>query len=182
MARVAKDDPAALDRLIFRYWGSLVGFCHGYLPDVDAAEDVAQETFVRVWEHRTEWSPSGSVASYLYSIARNIALNRQRRRNVREESSESLRRKNAARHTSSPLKHAEAGELREAIDRAIETLPDRRREVFRLSRFEGLSYREIADVLDISPQTVANHMSAALADLREALAPLLDDSSRGDPS
>lgn len=182
MARIAEDDAGALDTLISRYWEALVRFSYGYASNIDVAEDIAQDTFVRVWQRRADWRESGAVTSYLYSIARNLALNRKRRQSTHARSAETLRRRSKRRRAPTPLEEAEAGELLDAVERSIGTLSERRREVFRLSRFEGLSYAEIADVLGISPQTVANHMSTALSQLRELLAPLLEESSRSDSS
>jgi len=68
---------------------------------------------------------------------------------------------------------AEHGQLSDAVRSALADLPPRRREVFSLARFHGLSYAEIAETLDVSPQTVANQMSAALSTLRKQLAPFI---------
>lgn len=175
MVRVAQGDADALDTLLSRYWEPLLRFCRGYGLSLDDAEDVAQMTFVRVWEHRAGWRLTGSVTSYLYSISRNLTLNWKRRRATHEERTATLRRREERRRTPTPLEETEAGELRDAVESAIRALSERREEVFRLSRFEGLSYTEISAVLGISPQTVANHMSKALSELRDSLGPLLED-------
>jgi RNA polymerase sigma-70 factor (ECF subfamily) len=70
-----------------------------------------------------------------------------------------------------PYEDVQGAELQRLAAAAVSRLPERRREVFRLAREEGLSYQEIADILGLSTQTVANHMSLALADLRTALRP-----------
>src|SRR2546427_11523414 len=83
MQRLAHGDVAALKRLIDVYWVPLLGYATRVLQQPDAAEDVAQETFVRIWERRNEWRPEGSPRAYLYHIARNLALNERRRVRVR---------------------------------------------------------------------------------------------------
>ena len=75
--------------------------------------------------------------------------------------------------TPTPAEETIAADLRRAAAQAVSDLPPKRQEVFRLAREEGLSYAEIASVMDVSPQTVANQMSLALADLRRALSPFL---------
>jgi RNA polymerase sigma-70 factor (ECF subfamily) len=76
-----------------------------------------------------------------------------------------------AKRATTPLELAERAELREVLTKAVDALPPRRREVFVLARFHGRSYRDIADIMDISPQTVANQVSAAVRDLRRRLRP-----------
>lgn len=75
----------------------------------------------------------------------------------------------------SPLEYVEESELRNLIQEAIEALPPRRREIFILIRYHGLSYKEAAKVLNVAPQTVANNVSRALDSLRDALGPMLAD-------
>src|SRR5207249_10676580 len=77
-----------------------------------------------------------------------------------------------------PADELEAADLQEAFEAALDRLPARRREVYRLVRFEGLHYWEAAEVLGLSPQTTANHLTAALQDLRRALAPRFGPSRR----
>jgi RNA polymerase sigma-70 factor (ECF subfamily) len=77
----------------------------------------------------------------------------------------------ATKRATTPLELAERAELREVLIKAVDALPPRRREVFVLARFHGRSYRDIADIMDISPQTVANQVSAAVRDLRRRLRP-----------
>lgn len=171
MEAVAAGSREAFGVLVERYWVRLVGFSTGILDSPDGAEDVVQEAFIRVWARRSDWTPHGSVTGYLYAVTRNLSLNALRRRcRIRE------RHEHAAQLH--PVLPRDPGEILEErrIDRfleeAIRALPERRREVFLLARFHGLSYGQIAQVMAISPQTVANQMSAALDDLRGALEPV----------
>lgn len=163
---------STLDELLKLHWHPLVSYASHLLDSADAAEDVVQETFLRLWERRTEWSHTDSV-SFLYRITRNLALNEQRRRKVRARwllTGEPLRRPGPT-----PLESAQESELRGAVEHALHALPPRRREAFVLARFHGLSYRQIAKVMGTSPQTTANQISAALVDLRRALEPFLEE-------
>lgn len=151
------------------YWQPILAYAIRMLGDKDTAEDVAQRTFIRLWEYRTRLKPNRSIRSFLYKVTRNLALNEQRSRKVRAEWRE---RAPAEQQPSNPtpIQALEGKELRTAAEDAIEALPPRCREVFELARFENLSYRQIAQTMEISPQTVANQISAALSKLREALA------------
>ncbi|MBI4421633.1 MAG: sigma-70 family RNA polymerase sigma factor [Gemmatimonadetes bacterium] len=124
---------------------------------------------IRVWDLRREWRPRGSLQAYLYRIARNLALNERRRLRVRARGTPAA----SSGGTSDPIERLERLELARTVERAIVSLPERRRQVFLLARFHDLTYAEIAESLDLSPQTVANQMSAALAQLRRLLLPAL---------
>lgn len=159
---------AALEQLVHAEWEPLVRYAHDLLGSVDAAEDVAQEVFVELWHRRDQWEGILSLRAYLYRSVRNRAMNEQRRQRVREEW---LRiQPPGGPGPSSPSREMETAALRRAIDAALAALSPRRREVFVLFRLHSLSYHEIAEVLGVSDQTVANTMSAALAELRRALA------------
>lgn len=160
----------ALRILMQRYWGPLVGYAAMVAESRDDAEDVVQETFVRVWRLRARWTRSGSVNAYLYRITRNLALNARRDRKAQQGRDERFGGAIfGAGSRRNPERDFETESLRAEVEAAIADLPDRRREVFILARFHGLTHREIARTLGLSPQTVANHMSVALADLRKAL-------------
>lgn len=173
MERLAAGDDSAFDALVRQHWVALVAYADRILGSRDAAEDVVQETMLRVWQQRATWTPTDRLRSLLYRITRNLSLNERRNAKVRE-------RRGApgsdfdARPSESPLELVERREIRDAVARALDSLPPRRREVFVLSRYHGHSYREIAEIMDISPQTVANTMSAALDELRVLLRPQLE--------
>ncbi|HET9986154.1 MAG TPA: RNA polymerase sigma-70 factor [Longimicrobiales bacterium] len=175
MDRARRDDPAALDALLAAYWRPLVRYARGFVESRDAAEDVVQESFIAVWDRRLEWR-AGSLAGLLYRATRNRALNERRRERVRRE----WRIVAPVDEAPSPWQTLQDRELGECLERAIEALPPRRREIFLLARVDGLVYREIAEVLGISAQTVANQMSAALAELRRALSAAVGRSAEAD--
>jgi RNA polymerase sigma-70 factor, ECF subfamily len=162
--------------LLLRYWGPLLDYASRFTERGDEAEDVVQETFVRVWRQRSTWTPTGGVDTYLYRITRNLGLNAGRDRKARQRREE-LGGQNIVTLSSRscPADDFEGEALRSEVELVLAQLPERRREVFILSRFYGLTYQEIADTLSVSPQTVANHMSAALADLRVALSQYLHE-------
>ncbi len=176
MQGVKAGDRTCLRLLMQRYWAPLLGYASMMTESGADAEDVVQETFVRVWHYRERWTSAAPVSAYLYRITRNLALNARRDRRAqwnREESNGASLF--GSMKLGNPEEDLEAQCLGQDIQLAIDRLPNRRREVFTLVRFHGLSYREIGDALGLSQQTVANHMSCALKDLRRALSAHLDE-------
>jgi RNA polymerase sigma-70 factor (ECF subfamily) len=171
-------DAAAFARLVSRYWNPLVGYLARIVPTVDAAEDIAQEAFVRLWERRQGWRPGSHPRLLIYRIARNLAIDDGRIRRIR---SRLLANRPPSRQVEEPagLTVIEYGELKVAVEGAIASLSPRRREVLVLSRFHALSRQEIAELTGLSGQTVANHLSAALAELRRLLRAYLPPGPRG---
>ncbi len=162
---IRSGDVRALEQLMAMYWAPLMQYAGRVLQGAADPQDVVQETFIRLWARRERWGSDGSVRSLLYTVTRNAALDELRR---------DARAVKAAQAADPPAPSrapsAEAAELEEAVREAVQALPAKRREVFRLAREEGLSYAEIAAVMGLSQQTVANHMSLALSDLRRMLA------------
>jgi len=165
-------DPEALTLLMDRLWGPLVGYALKILSDSSDAQDVVQDAFVRLWCRRDTLRDDGSLKALLYTTVRNACLDElrthRRRRNL-------LSADRHTPHPPSPYEDVHGAELQRLAAGAVARLPEKRQEVFRLVREQGLTYRETATVLGLSEQTVANHMSLALADLRTALRPFLPD-------
>jgi RNA polymerase sigma-70 factor (ECF subfamily) len=165
MRRLRAGESQAMDTLLTRHWEPLLRYCMGLLGSWDSAEDIAQESFVKLWAKRAGWAPDSAASALLHRIARNAALDllKSPRNAAGQEDPAAL----IAPGT--PAEEVEVSELREAAMRAVSDLPPRRREVFRLARESGLSYAEIGEVMGVSRQTVANQMSLALNDLRVVL-------------
>jgi RNA polymerase sigma-70 factor (ECF subfamily) len=168
-ARLVTDDGQALSELMNIYWRPMVAFAMGRVHSQDAAEDLVQEAFVRVWERRRDLRPQASPRSYLYRVLRNLITDVHRRRRLVDRFNFFKSLQDPV-ETPSPHALLEADEFSAAATRAIDALPERRRDVFVLAHLHDLSYREIADTLGITPRTVANHMTLALTQLRTALA------------
>lgn len=175
-ARLVRGDESVLAEILSAYWQPIVRYAAAHVDCPDLAQDIAQECFARLWRQRTHWLDGRSVRPFLFRVAHNLACNERRNARVRSRwvISEGV---GAQRTSPSVAQIYDAEALDDEATRAIDALPERRRQVFVLARLEGLSYREIAEVLGISLQTVANQMSAALAHLRKELAPYLSDST-----
>jgi RNA polymerase sigma-70 factor (ECF subfamily) len=174
MAGVGRGDGSSLNELLRRHWKAVVCYAVA-LVDADTAEDVAQETFLRAATHAARWRPMGTVRTYLLHIARNIALNEQRRIRNRFSAFGAAALALTGRAVPTPVEVLEESEVHAAILRAYAVMPERRREVFALIRFGGLSYRDAAALTGTSTQTIANQMSQAMADVRRAIAPYTSD-------
>ena len=170
------DDSRSLQKLMDDYWPPLVAFAQRTLSGSGDPEGVVQTAFVRLWSRRAGLKAHGSLKSLLYTIVRNACLDELRKRTRRDRAEEGARPPAPPR---TPYEDVHGAELQRVAAAAVSHLPERRREVFRLVREEGLSYLEVARLMDLSPQTVANHMSLAMADLRTSLKPFL---SGGDES
>lgn len=165
-ASPSADDYASLATM---HWGPLVRYAATVVRSREAAEDVVQDAFAALWALRVPL-PVDRLVPYLYRAVRNLALNERRWGRVRRLW---LARQPQGDRPAPPLDDEAALDAR--VRAALATLPARRREVFELVRFHDLSYRQVAEVLEVAPQTVANHMSAAMRDLRVALHDLLGD-------
>lgn len=172
LARLRTGDARALAALIERYWSPLVAYAMRHTTSSDVAADIVQDVFVRLWERRASWRREGLVRGLLFRLTRNQSVSLLRR--IRAHESAVRRFAEMERPRAATSASAENAELRTALEAAIQALPRRRREVFQLRMVDGLSYEEIAVVMRISRQTVANQLSRALTTLRRDLAHLID--------
>lgn len=142
----------------------MCGFAMKYLTDLDDSKNLVHEVFVSVWEKFEELPADTNYRSYLYTSTRNKCLNfiRDNKKHVRLDNAPDQE----MALNENPL---EVKELEKEIELAINTLPDKCRQVFEMSRYEELKYAEIAEKMNISVKTVEAHMSKALALLRKAL-------------
>lgn len=168
MRRVQVGDVEAFSTLVERYWRLTVLYAQS-VGGMDRGPDIAQEAFARLWQRREQWELGGGVRVWLLRTARNLAIGEARKDAVRLRWVESGDPTDNSQVT--PLQEAERAELRSAIKSAVEALSPRRREVFTLFYLQDLSYKETAEVMNIRQQSVANYLQAAIADLRQSLAP-----------
>jgi RNA polymerase sigma-70 factor (ECF subfamily) len=167
--RIRSGDVSAFEALFHAYHAPLCRFAYSYVGAKDLAEEIVQEAFLFVWERRRTWDVRTSAKNYLFTSVRNAAVSYLRHERV-------VRRREAetaelfARPSASADSEARTAELMAAVQRAVGRLPERCRLIFTLHREQGLTYQEIAQVLEISPKTVEVQMGRALKALRTALA------------
>lgn len=169
--RLAAGDVDALTAVSEWLWESLAAYAYRIVDDRDTAADIAQEACVRLWNGRTS-SPAKSIRPFLFRITRNLALDHIKTRRTRRRL---LRLHESARPRVAAPRDLDRDRVSRSVQSAIQDLPERRREVFSLAYLRGLSYAEVGEVMGISPKTVHNQMTAALAQLREVLRPLIEE-------
>lgn len=169
--RLRRGGEDAFDTIFRTYYAPLVGLAEGILRQRAVAEEVAQEVMVELWRRRETLSVQESLRAYLFRATRNRALNHLRHERV-ERRGEAFLAGESSAPAAAPAHLAEE-EIDGALREAVGSLPERCREVFELSRVQGLRYAEIAEVMGISVKTVEAQMGKALRVLRERLAPWL---------
>jgi|GEM_PF-298800 len=170
MQRVRDSDIEAFERIVEGFWEGTLLYALQLVGERDRADDLAQEAFARLWQTRSDWRGDGSVRAWLLRTARHLFLSDRRKARVRARRLEGAEEK-LSRNTPTPLQELERNELRAAIAEAVRSLPPRRREAFTLVCLQGLSNLEVSEIMDVRPQTIANYLQAAFADMREALRP-----------
>jgi RNA polymerase sigma-70 factor (ECF subfamily) len=173
LERLKSSDQTAFDSIFRTHYPHLVSFAQGLLHDRAAAEDSAQEVMLELWRRRAELQIHESLRAYLLRAARNRALNQLRHAKVQRNAEPQLMGEDSVTATGSGK--LVAGELRDALSAAVAELPPGCRNVFELSRGQGLRYAEIATVLGISVKTVESQMGKALRHLRMRLAEWLPE-------
>ncbi len=150
------------------YFEPLCAYVFGVLQDHDASEEVVQNLFVKLWIKRNRIPINTSVKSYLYQAAKNASLNLINHIKVKEKYKQHNKELmlSAERNFTNPT---EDNDLSNAVQQAIDKLPEKRKEIFLMSRNEGLKNREIAEHLNISIKTVESQMGKALSTLRTEL-------------
>lgn len=165
LMRLREGDKLAFEIIFKRYYAPMVLFALNYLHDKDRSESIVQDVFVKFWEKRFALEVS-SLQGYLVVSVRNRCHNELKRQGVVRSYEKSVEPDVAIWPQYQDMQSVEQ------INRIIEELPPRRKIIFKMSRIEGLRYKEIAEKLTISPKTVEVQMGKALKYLREKLLPL----------
>lgn len=171
-AQIRAGDEQAFESLYRAHFTALCAFARKFVADPAEAEELVQELFLALWEKRGDLMPTVSMRSYLFAAVRNSCLNHIKHLKVREKfQAHSLAL--SPEYAIDPAVALQAAELQARITLAIDALPDRCGEIFKLSRYEGMKYQEIADQLQLSPRTVEVQIGKALRLLRTQLEPFL---------
>ena len=166
--RLAADDKKAYEIIFKAHYQSVYLSALRITKDGNSAKDAAQEVFLELWKNRHKLNISASLKGYLCRGAVNRSLNSIKSRN-HHAGQDLATIVEPTSKTSTPEQLTEANELSAEIQKAINSLPERCRQVFVLSRHEGKKYKEIAALLGISIKTVENQMLKALKVLRKAI-------------
>ena len=196
MLRVREDDASAFAELVGRYEGRLVRLMRTIGPRADLAEDLAQETFLRVFRARKSYEAGAKFSTWLFTIAGNVARNSARSLGRRKEVNEVDAPRGDASFSNPQLiaataldasglmpgRQIETSERAEVVRAAVESLSERQRMAMMLSRFENMSYQEIADTMDLTTKAVKSLLSRARVNLKERLQSYIDTGILDEPS
>ena len=161
----------AFETLFNMYYQELVLYARTLVPSSDIAEGVVLDVFAKIWQQRTSWHPGAALRSSLFARVRNECLSYLRTQQRRKRLLNSW--KIYPLFEKAPDNKYEAEELAYFVNQAIDKLPPRRKEIYNLSRHYGLTYKEIAALLDISTKTVESQMGKAIKFLRDQLKSIL---------
>ncbi|SDG13864.1 RNA polymerase sigma factor [Chitinophaga filiformis] len=165
---VADGDRQAYQYLFETYWNQVFGACLHLTKSPEQAKDLTQDIFLKIWDHRQKLPAVRNFDSYLYTIARNLVRDQLRTTIFRESNREFLQHYFSTKGIS-PQEILEEKQLSEKMKAAIGSLPPKLQQVFTLSQLEGLSHKEIAGRLKISPLSSKTYMVRALLILRKSL-------------
>ena len=186
MLEVRDGSATAFEELVVRYQTRLVRVLEHWVGHRELADDLAQEVFLRVYRSRQQYVPGAKFATWLFTIANNVANNANRDRSRHPEvtlaGSESgplgarpLDRLVQASSSEMPARQIDKAEVREVVRMAVESLSERQRLAVLLNKFEGMSYTDIAKAMELSPQAVKSLLSRARENLRQMLEPYFQD-------
>lgn len=164
MARFAAGDATAFAALYDRYESTVYGFCLRLLGDRDVADDAFQDTFITLIDQRFRYRDQGRLRGWLFTIARNVCLDRLRTAERRDQ----LRPLASARSAALPRSPARAAEERDELTRLLAVLPADQREILLLHRHAGFSYAEIAEMKASTEAAVKQKAYRAAVALRTA--------------
>ncbi|KJF45098.1 RNA polymerase sigma factor [Draconibacterium sediminis] len=165
---LSKDNEEPLEELFNYYYPRLYNFSRSILKIEDGIDDILQEVFVKIWQNRDGIKNTATFNSYIFTITRNLLLNELRSRLNKQSTKEEISKLSVAPEYSL-MEQIEYTDLKEKVDHIVNELPQRQKEIFILSRTEGLSHKEIAEKLKISTKTVEYHIALAVRFLKDEL-------------
>jgi RNA polymerase sigma-70 factor, ECF subfamily len=189
MLEVRDGNAAAFEELVLRYQNRLITVLQNLVHNRHRAEELAQEVFLRVFRARARYRPEARFATWLFTIAHNVASNairaaaRQHEVNVSvgqsgEAVAKPMDSMAVAPSGLMPVRQLERGELADIVRQAIDSLGERQRMAVMLSRFEHMSYQDIAETMGLSVQAVKSLLSRARDNLRQILEPYVQEGTR----
>ncbi len=190
MLRVREDDAEAFEQIVSRYQDRLLTVLQHLLGTPEQTEDLAQEVFLRVYRARKSYVPGAKFSTWLFTIANNVASNARRslarRREINLQTSDSgavgtgISLEQLAKEASGlmPTRQLDKAETAQIVQLAMKTLNDRQRMAVLLSKFEDMSYAEIADAMGLTDKAVKSLLSRARVNLRGVIEPYLDEGKK----
>lgn len=164
---IKRDDHGAYEMVFRGYYRSMTAYAFRFLCNLTDSENIVQDVFLRLWQKRREIMITSSLKNYLFKSVKNHCINYLEHEKIKTGYQSMVIQNESDRSDYSEF-FLEFGLIKK-IEAAIASLPEKRQQIFRLAREEGLKYREIADRLNISTKTVETQMTLSLKQLRESL-------------
>lgn len=191
MLQVRDDNAAAFEELVLRYQSRLLTVLEHLVDDPELAEDLAQEAFLRVYRARKTYTPDAKFVTWLFTIATNLANNARRNRSRRREivlapannedtSAHSLDKLAVAASGQLPTRQLDKLEMAQVVRAAMESLTDTQRTALVLSKFEEMSYVDIAESMGMTVQAIKSVLWRARESLRDVLEPYVREGTHPD--
>jgi RNA polymerase sigma-70 factor (ECF subfamily) len=182
MERIKDGDEEAFRELVELHHCRVIAICVRMLGDHTEAEDLAQQVFIRVWKSAARWEPTAKFTTWLYTITKNLVFNETRRRSrhpTRSLHSSNFEDSEPPQYADESIKAPDTSlldqEMHEAIERAIQDLPETSRMAIVLRRYQDVSYEEMASILDLTVPAVKSVLFRARTELRESLKAYLNE-------
>lgn len=172
IVRIVEGDQEAFERIYYTYAKRVYYFASRYLKNKHQAEEIVQEVFVKIWENRKRLNPDMSLSGYLLTTTKNTIFN-DHRKQVNHEAYYQYVLHYLQKNNPNMENEIIYNDLMELLQKTLGQLPDKRKEIFELSRFQGLSYKEIASQLNITEKTIESHMRLAIRDIKKVIEPVL---------
>lgn len=175
--RIVYNDQQAFTELFRHFYDRLFHFCVQYVHSHEAAEEIVSDVFVKIWNRRSDLNTVQNLEVYLFVAVKNYSINYLQQyssfRIVEIEGTNSAKLVN----TIDPERELEWKEILFKLDQVVNTLPEQCRKIFKLVKEEGFKYKEVAEILNISPRTVETQLARAMRRLNEAVGSYLDQKS-----
>ena len=168
VAALKEDDAEAFNKLFGQYAKRLFYFSLGYLKSKCEAEEIVQEVFFKIWENRKSLNPELSFKAYIFKIAYR-RINEVFRKLAQEQNYRHEVISNSLDHDNNLEERSDYHSLLELVETIVRNLPPRQKDIFIKRKQQGMSIKEIAQVLEIAPKTVENHLTEALKSIKSGL-------------
>ncbi len=184
MLRVKGGDIRSFEILVGRHQRPLINYFFRMTWDRQAAEDMAQEVFIRIYNHAKDYEPQAKFTTYMYRVARNLWIDKMRHEghaprtvslDAPVDSEGDTFHDVVSNHSPAPDARMDTEERAVIVRKAIETLPEEQQQVLLLAESKGMKYQEVAEVLGIPLGTVKSRMHAAMLKLKDLLAGKLEN-------
>lgn len=173
ISRLKEGDEKAFELIYNKTGKEIYAYCNSRINDPMVSEEIVQEVFLSIWNKRKSLEITSSLKSYLFAAAKYQILNHIRSEKVKRKYAINLGNYILINIENSTEELLDLDDLHTVLNEIVESLPKKCQKVFRMSRFEHLSIKEISEEMDISTRTVENHITKALRHIRQELKPLV---------